>query len=471
MIPMALKDIAEAVGAACPPCEESRSAGRVTIDSRNAAPGDLFIAISGERFDGHDFILEAASKGVTACVCSRKWFDALGTEDKAKAGLCFAVSETVSALGQLAAYYRRKVMCVSTVVVAITGTNGKTTTKAMLDHVLRGSLPGRAAPKSFNNKIGVPLTLLSTDSDDRYLIVEIGTNSPGEVGALAAIASPDAAVITSISEAHLQRLGGIDGVAAEKISLLRYVRSDGLAVVNIDRPEARAHLASAVRPRVLTVGTDPTARLSVAGARGNIRGTTFMIDGRFCVELNMPGMHHAANAAAAFAVARWFAVPPDKIIDRLRTFQPLGGRTQLIDIGGLIVVDDTYNANPASMTAAIETLGNEPPGGRVFVMGDMRELGAESPVFHCQAIRAVMRNGIETLVLVGPLMLEALRSIGGEQSETRVICCQDAAEASDALARVCSVGDRVWIKGSRAMGLDRVISDLTVHFARKAAVA
>ncbi|MGB2987237.1 MAG: UDP-N-acetylmuramoyl-tripeptide--D-alanyl-D-alanine ligase, partial [Phycisphaerae bacterium] len=419
----------------------------------------------------HQFIPEAASKGAVACVCRRAWFSAVGAALARRLGPCLVVADTVEALGRLATYYRRNVMHVATVVVAVTGTNGKTTTKAMIDHVLCRSLKGRAAPKSFNNQIGVPLTLLSADADDRYLIVEIGTNSPGEVAALAAITSPDAAVITSISEAHLQGLGGMDGVAAEKVSLLGHVRLGGLAVVNIDRYELRTHLAGATRARVLTVGTNPVARLRIANACGNLRGTEFEIDGRFHIELNMPGMHHAANAAAAFAVARWFAVAPEDIIGRLRSFRPLEGRTRLVEIGGLTVIDDAYNANPASMAAAVETLGHEPPGRRVFVMGDMLELGPGSASFHQQAVRAVMEAGIETLVAVGSLTAEAVRTIDTSRYGTRVVLCEDAEAASDALTRILSIGDRVWVKGSRAMRLDYVISHLQAHFSHKAAVA
>jgi UDP-N-acetylmuramoyl-tripeptide--D-alanyl-D-alanine ligase len=468
MIPMALEDVAAAVGAAHTPPEGAVQVRRVTTDSRDVKPGDLFVAIRGERFDAHDFIGNAAAGGAVACICAADWLEAHGST---RGIPCLAVADTVVALGRLAAYYRRRVMRVSTVVVAVTGTNGKTTTKGMIDHVLSGSFSGRAAPGSYNNHIGVPLTLLSAGANDRYLVVEIGTNSPGEVAALAALASPDAAVVTSISEAHLQGLGGIDGVAAEKVSLLRYVRPNGLCVVNIDRPEVGPHLIGASRARLMTVGTNPAARLCVADARGDIRHTTFVLDGRYRVELPMPGMHHATNAAAAFAIGRWFGVAPEEIIERFRSFAPPDGRTRRIELAGVTVVDDTYNANPASMAAAVATLRRGAPGRRVLVMGDMLELGPDSASYHRETVRGVFEAAIDVLVTVGALTGEAARSVDDRCGTTRALCCADTTAACALLASTVQPGDTVWIKGSRAMAMDRIVRDLSTRLSCSATLA
>ncbi len=468
MIPMSLNEVAAAMGAACETGWKEIRVHRVTTDSRDVKPGDLFLAIKGERFDAHDFIDDTVAKGAAACVCHGDWFKARG---EACAVPCVSVPDTVNALGRLANHYRRRVIRVSAVVVGVTGTNGKTTTKGMIDHVLSGSFPGRAAPGSYNNQIGVPLTILSSELNDRYLIVEIGTNSPGEVDMLAEIASPNAAVITSISEAHLQGLGGIDGVAAEKVSLLRHVRPNGLCVVNTDRPEILPHLTGASRARLMTVGTNPTAKLCVANARGDIRHTTFVLDGRYRVELPMPGMHHATNAAAAFAIARWFGVAPEEIIERLRSFVPPGGRTRRLEMGGITVVDDTYNANPASLAAAVETLKRGAPGRRILVMGDMLELGPDSASYHRDAIRGVFDTDIEILVTVGPITGEAAAATDQHRRATRVVVCEDAAAASEVLASILKSGDTVWVKASRVMELDRVVKDLAVRLDQSAAVA
>jgi len=471
MIPMSLADVMSAVGAVCESSGDVRSVMRVVTDSRQIQPGDLFVAIPGESLDGHDFIAQAAANGAVASLCNRTGVRVLNSSGRGCQTPCLVVEDTIQALGKLAAHYRRNVMRVATVVVAVTGTNGKTTTKSMIDHVLRTFFPGKAAPKSFNNHIGVPLTLLSADAEDRYLIVEIGTNSPGEVAYLAGIAAPNAGVITSISEAHLQGLGGVDGVAAEKASLLKYIDAYGLAVVNVDRPEIRRHLSAATCARVLTLGATLDAQLSVAGATGDIHGTSFELDGRFRVELPMPGMHHATNAAATFAIARWFGVAPERIIERLRSYVPLDGRTRTLQGDDVTLVDDSYNANPASMAAAIDTLRRGAAGRRILVMGDMLELGPESAEYHEQAVKHVMDAGIEVLIAVGPATSQAARTLCTVQHGLRCVCTDEADGASDKLIAMIERGDTIWIKGSRAMQLDRVVRRWQNESAAKAAVA
>lgn len=491
MIPMSLQQVAAAIGAAFQPRHARICVRRITTDSRETRPGDLFFAIPGKRFDGHHFIADAARKGAVACVTSRDiqvartsapsrdlqvaripaQAEACGSESDQPSIPRLFVPDVVKALGRLASYYRRHVMPVSTRVIAVTGSNGKTTTKCMIDHVLTAALTGRSAPRSFNNHIGLPLTLLSADAEDRYLIVEIGTNAPGEVESLAAITSPDVAVITSIGEAHIEGLGDIAAIAAEKASLLDHLRPHGLALVNGDRPEIRPHLERAKHARLMTFGFNPNSKLKVRAVQGTIDRTSFEFDGRLCVELQVPGVHHATNAAAAFGVARWFAIEPADIVARLKSFVPPEGRTTLIDVGGLTLIDDTYNANPASMAAAVETLAGSASGRRVMVMGDMLELGAESAVLHRRAVRSVFQAGIETLVAVGPAMIDAVRALAGEAGLTQLIMCVSADAASDVLASVLSPGDTVWIKGSRLMQLDRVVSYLRAHRRARAAVA
>ena len=234
MIPLKLDVVADALGGVCRSDDDPQTITihRVAIDSRDAQTGDLYVAIRGERFDGHRFMAEAVSRGAVACVAQRD--HPLASELSAPVSL---VDDTVKAMGRLASYYRREVLPASATVIAITGSKGKTTTKRMIDHVLCRSLTGVAAPKNFNNDIGVPLTLLSAPANARYVVVEIGSNAKGEVAALAEMTAPDAAVITSIGEAHMEGLGDLEAIAAEKGSILDHVRPGGLAVVNIDQPE------------------------------------------------------------------------------------------------------------------------------------------------------------------------------------------------------------------------------------------
>lgn len=475
MIPMTLGEIAAAVGVVCHPHDASIVVRRVTTDSRDVCPGDLFFALRGPRFDGHRFTAQALAKGAVACVCDRRLDAAI------ESGPILSVDDTLTALGRLAKHYRHAVLPVSTVVIAVTGSNGKTTTKCMIDHVLSGEFKGRASPKSFNNVIGVPLTLLSADGDDRYLVVEIGTNSPGEVAALATMASPNVAVITSIGEAHLEGLGDLHTVAAEKISLLRFVCPAGFAVVNVDRAEILPHLAAmsgtvgtkAARTqnqdtdgwrccansgtRLLTFGVDQSAKLCVTRRRANLYGTAFELEGRHQIELPMPGAHHATNAAAAFAVARWFGMAPERIVERLRSFRPPQGRTELEEVGGVKLVDDSYNANPASVCAAVEALRGAANGRRVLVLGDMLELGVDSAASHGRIVRDALESGIEVLVAVGPATVEAARAHALDPKGTEVHCCADVLSANDLLDGLVVSGDTVWIKGSRGMHLDGVV--------------
>ena len=461
MIPMSLADVAAAIGATCSAATAGVAVRRVTTDSRDVREGDLFFALRGVRFDGHQFAAEALAKGAVACVCDRNFHPPTEAARFLRgSGQALVVENTLDALGRLANHYRHAVLPVSTVVIAVTGSNGKTTTKCMIDHVLGGEFKGRASPKSFNNAIGVPLTLLSADADDRYLLVEIGTNAPGEVASLAALVSPNVAVITSIGEAHLEGLGDIHAVAVEKTSLLRFVRPAGFAVVNVDRPEVLPYLASAGRTRLLTFGVDQSAKLCVTRRRADLHGTAFELEGRYRVELPMPGAHHATNAAAAFAVARWFGVAPQRIAERLQSFRPPEGRTQLAEIGGVKLVDDAYNANPASVAAAVEALQCAQNGRRVFVLGDMLELGVDSSASHRRVVRTAVEAGIEVLVAVGPATVEAARASQSGPNGTQVYCCEDVSIANEVLDALVTVGDTVWIKGSRGMELDRIVRHL-----------
>ena len=467
MIPMRLSDIAAAIGARMETGSASVLVTRISTDSRDIKPGDLFVAIRGPNHDAHRFIDRAIEQGAVAAIG-----DLAGlTLVKSCPGLTLIVDDTVQALGRLAAYYRRVVMPVSTVVVAVTGSNGKTTTKCMIDHVLGGSLKGRASPKSFNNRIGLPLTLLSAEAGDQYLVAEIGTSAVGEIAELAAMASPEVGALTSIAEAHLQGLGDIHGVADEKSSLLNHIRLGGLAVVNIDRPEIRPFLSRVQRARLVTIGTDATARLQVADRRSTIYQSSFLLDGRFTVDLPMPGAHHATNATAAFAVARWFGIACEEIIDRLRTFVPPEGRTRVIETGGITIVDDAYNANPGSVTAAIETLRTSGGNRRVLILGDMLELGHSAPQLHSQIVASAERAGVDVLIGVGQAMAEAIALTAPNLRRLQTISCADVAAAEELVGSVIRPRDVVWLKGSRAVGLDRLVRHLESQWGPRSAVA
>lgn len=469
MIELEVGQVARAIGSQFDDATATTLVRRVNTDSRLVEHGDLFVAIRGDRFDGHKFISQAIARGATACIADSRWAKSAATD--ANETPCLIVDDTVTAMGVLASYYRRDVITAHTTVVGVTGSNGKTTTKHMLDHVLRASLLGRASPKNFNNAIGVPLTLLSADREDRYLIVEIGTSASGEVAALAAMTEPDVAVITSVGEAHLEGLRGIDEVAIEKTSLLDHVRPGGLGVVNVDSPATRSALNRSSDLRLVTYGVDPSAARRVMPIAADLSRTIFELDGRYRIELPMPGPHHAANATAVFLVARWFGLDPAVIIERLRSFVPPAGRTRRFDLGGVTLIDDAYNANPASMAAAIDALRCETSRRRVFVMGDMLEMGTDAAEWHRRIVRAVVDAEVEVLVAVGSASLDAARAIIIPSCHTELVCCADTTEACSVVPELVFSGDVVWIKGSRAIGLDRLVERLQVALGAKAAVA
>lgn len=468
MIPITMTQIAEAVGGGVEAAHGTAVVQRVEINSREVRPCDLFVALQGERHDGHHYLAEAQMRGAAGAVVSRAWIDGAAVRPHLP---MIVVNDTYRALGHLAAWYRRCVIDVSTTVIAITGSNGKTTTKRMMDDVLGSVLPGRSAPKSFNNRVGVPLTLLSAQRGDRYLICEVGTSAPGEIAELAEIISPDVGVITSIGEAHLEGLGSMAGVAAEKFSLVAHIRAGGVAIVNADRSEIRPHLQHTHRPRMVTFGFDTASRLRIDGVEARPDRTSFVLEGRYKVTLRMPGRHHAGNATAVFAVARWMGLAPETIIERLGEFVAVEGRTQRAEWPALTLIDDAYNANPASMRTAIESLRLCTRGRRVLVAGDMMELGAHSDRLHTEFVRSVHDSGIEILITVGEKMRASVAAEGVEWTRMQVKTCDDASAAIDVLAKTLRPSDTVWVKGSRAVGLERVVEALRETWGPKAAVA
>lgn len=471
MIPMTLGEIGAALGAECPAdCREARVRA-VSTDSRETRGGDLFFAIAGQRFDGHDFVGAAFARGATAAVVQRPVSSAMPPVDENRPLVQFVVDDTVAALGRLAVYYRQKVMQPETIVVGVTGSNGKTTTKSMIDHVLRRHLPGKASPKSFNNLIGVPLTLLSVEGKDRYVVAELGMNAPGEIGVLAGMARPHVGVITSIGEAHLEGLGSIEGIAREKASLLDHVQRGGLGVVNVDRGEILPHLQGKGSLRMLTVGRNAPASFRIGRLRGSLSGTAFELDGRYAVELRLPGFHHASNAAATFVVGRWFGISPEDVVASLAGFTAAEGRTRVLTLGTARVVDDSYNANPASVLAAIEVLAGERPGYRAMLLGDMLELGSASDALHEKVVGAVAAAGIETLITVGERMNSAVARLRTSARATRIEGCADLSEAFEVAGGFVASGHTLWIKGSRGMQLDLVVRQLAERFSAQAAVA
>lgn len=440
---------------------EGRRPQGVGIDSRAVKAEQVFVAIKGETHDGHDHVEGAIQGGAAVAVVEREGpFTAAAA--KAGAGVLKVLS-TRKALGKLAHAHRKTLD--STRVIAVGGSNGKTTTVRLIESVLRTKLRGAASPKSFNNDIGVPLTILSARPGDQYLICEVGTNAPGEIAALAAIVEPDIAVIVSIGREHLEGLGSIEGVAREEAALLGAVRPGGLMVVTADAP-ALAPLVRTDRACV-RFGSAAEADLRLSGLEQSAAGMTFGVNGHWRFSAPLHGEHNARNCLAAIAVARRFNIDDELIGAGLAAVEGAPMRWQTAAWGDGRIINDAYNANPESMLAALKTFAAtaEPGKPRWLVLGDMLELGAQGPAAHAEIGRAIVELGAaEGAVLVGPLMAQAAGALRDAGNGVRVVHVESTGdEAVAAAALAVPQGAQVLIKGSRGMRLERVAAALAAR--------
>jgi UDP-N-acetylmuramoyl-tripeptide--D-alanyl-D-alanine ligase len=466
MIKLMLSEVVEALRGQVRSEVPAVSVSGVSTDSRTLSPGDLFFALRGPNFDGHDFVSAAVERGAVAAVVDARQAP-LVAKELARPLLLIAVDDVLAALGLLANYHRRQHPAN---VIAVVGSNGKTTTKAMIDHILAGSQRGRCSPKSFNNSIGVPLTLLTAGHGDDYLVVEIGTNAPGEIAQLASLAEPNMAVITCIGEEHLEKLGDLDGVAAEECSVLAHLRSGGFAALNLDEPAIRRFLPEN-GPRYATFGACEDADLRITACRYDAPWLAFSINGRFDYRLHMPGAHNASNAAGAIAVALRVGLSHEAVAARLESFVPPPMRGELLRLGGVTVVNDAYNANPHSALSALSLLESVAKGGRrIVVFGEMKELGPRSFELHGSVARRLREERVDHVVLVGragDLMYDALR--GGDLFSPSVERVDSVEACAARLLSLLRDGDAVLLKASRAVGLERVLDVLTTHRTEPAA--
>jgi len=436
----------------------------VSTDTRTAAAGDLFVALRGARFDGHAFLPKAAEAGCAAAIV------AAGAEIPADVAKCFsggliAVANTTAALGDLAAHQRARMR---TTVIGVTGSNGKTTVKRMIHAILSRRFRGSCSPKSFNNEVGLPLTLLGAAAGDDYVVCELGTNHPGEIAALARIARPDVAVITSVTEAHLEGLGDLEQVAAEKTSILFFLAEGGTGVVWADS-EVLDRALKACDCRLVRFGASPSAALRLTACETHGRTQRFEINAHLWVHLPIPGRHNALNAIAAMAVAQRLGMDERAAAAALADYQPEKMRMQWMDLGDVTVINDAYNANPASMLAAADVLAQCPARRKVMIAGDMGELGAESRSLHRRVGRQIAERKIDLLIGVGPLG----RCIAEAAMDEELPCetFDSPSQAAQGVPSMLRGGDLVLIKASRAVGLEVLVDPIREAFADAAGAA
>lgn len=453
MLPLPLSYVASACAGSLERGTGDATAFRVCSDSRAAQAGDVFFALKGDRFDGHDFLAEVARKGATALVVGPAALPA----DLPAGVAVIVVDDPRRALGRLAARYRQDF---DLPVICVGGSNGKTTTKDLLASVLRSLGPVLASEASFNNDIGVPLTLLRLDQTHRAAVLEAGTNHPGELAPLAAMIRPRIGVITSLGREHLEFFGDLAGVAHEEGTLAESLPADGLLVLCGDSEFTDA-IARRTKARVLRFGFRETNDWRVENVRVDDRGTTFNVVGAPAeiageYRVNLLGRHQAANALAAIAVGAELGLHRNAIQLGLTECQPAKMRMQLWDTNGVRVLDDAYNANTDSVLAALKTLMELPwPGRRIAVLGDMAELGAQSNAAHAEVGRAAAELGVGQLIAVG-----AMASVMGGAARAagllRVFEFTDVDAAAEAIKRFFKPGDLVLLKASRATRLERV---------------
>jgi len=429
----------------------------VTIDSRRVGKGDVFVAIAGERFDAHDFLDDVAAAGASGCIVRA------GRRAPPAIPCAIAVEDTTRALGALAAGHRRRH---TGPLIAITGSNGKTTTKEMCAAILGVAGPCLHTEGNLNNEFGLPLTLLRREASHRSVVCELGMNHRGEIARLAAIAQPSVGVITNVGTAHIEHLGSREEIALEKGDLIAALAEDATAVLNVDDPLVAAQ-AARTPARVLRFGRGEHADVRAddlsAGSDGRYRFTLTAPDGQVEVAVAGLGETTVPNALAAAAGALAAGAPLSDIPTGLAAYRPISGRLQPIPlVGGGLLIDDTYNANPQSMEVALRTLARgEVKGKRVAVLGDMGELGGYGDEAHEGAGTLAAKLGVDRLFALGEHasdVVHAARDAGMDAAA--VHAARDWEETAEHVAAVVEPGDRILVKGSRAMRMERIVARL-----------
>jgi UDP-N-acetylmuramoyl-tripeptide--D-alanyl-D-alanine ligase len=421
----------------------------VSTDTRTLRAGELFVALCGERFDGHQFVEEAFAKGATAAVVAREWAKNCGSP----AGPLLVVEDPLRALCHLARCHRRKF---SIPVVALTGTVGKTTTKELVAAVLSERFRVLKNEKSFNNAVGVSQTLLSLEPEHEVAVSEIGTNHPGEIAALTEIVEPTMGIILNVGRGHLEFFGDVEGVRREKYELAHWLeeRGRGPVLLNADDPWIRSQPPSA--KQLVWFGQEPWADVRVE-VIGEEAGKLILRFHGVSVVLPLVGGHHVGNAAAAVAVGLHFGLTPEEIARGLSRVKASPHRGELKTVAGLTLVDDTYNCNPESARAACRLLASLEGNRKVAVFGDMLELGPRAQQEHAELGAELAQLGVDLLFGFGTRMAAAVEAARATGLPARHF--QDKSALVEALVAEARPGDVILFKGSRAMRMEEVLEE------------
>ena len=418
-------------------------------DTRALMPGGLYVALRGERYDGHDFAYDAAMRHAAAVLV-----DHAVQVDVPQV----IVADTQLALARIASNLQ---LDRNGKVIAITGSNGKTSVKALLQSILQLAGETYFNPGNRNNEIGLPLAVIDAPDDADFAIYEMGAGKPGDIAYLTDIVAPDVALVNNVASAHLERMGSLLGVAETKGAIYAALPADGVAVINADDAFAEYFVGLAAGRRVLRFGLESSAEVSAREVRAGAEGSRFVLvapQGEIAVELGLPGRHNVLNALAAATLALACGVALSTIAEGLAAARPVAGRQIAHALGdGVVLVDDSYNANPGSLAAAIDTLAAS--GSEAWlVLGDMRELGDEGEALHADAGKRAKAAGIRRLYALGLLSAAAARAFGeGARSFDTHVEVIDALRADLQMATP-GAGLRVLVKGSRGSAMDRVVN-------------
>jgi len=432
----------------------------ISTDSRSTEPGELFWALVGERFDGHDFARIALDRGAAGIVAQR---DRALQISHPNDPTIIEVEDSLKAFGDLAGWWRHQH---DTRVVAITGSAGKTTTKDMAAGILEMGRPTLVTQGNFNNLIGLPITLLRLEERYRNTVLEMGMNRPGEIARLTEIADPDVGVITNVGMAHLEGLGDIKGVARAKAELVEKISPGGRVILNGD-DKLLMKTAAVYRKNAVTFGLDEHNDIRGTDIRNlGQEGSSFHLryqGGSLAVKLNVPGIQNVSNALAAAAVCLCLHEPPEHIAEGLHGFTGVKGRFTLVTLGDVSLVDDTYNANPSSLKAAIESVGAMvDKGGRIIVgLGEMMELGDAATTAHREAGRMVAALEAKRFLAMGEHareMIEGALESGMHRDKAATVKTHD--EMVEIIGNEMQQGDLIFLKGSRKMDLGKVVDGL-----------
>jgi UDP-N-acetylmuramoyl-tripeptide--D-alanyl-D-alanine ligase len=454
MRPCTLEEVARFSGGRLVQGDPALPVDRLHTDTRTLSAGDCFVALQGDRFDGHSFVREVKGRGAVAALVSHRQMPDI----PADLGLV-EVPDTLEALQRFASTYRR-LLPVRT--IGVTGSSGKTSTKELIAAVLRTRFRTKATEGNLNNHIGVPLTLLRLEEDDEFGVIEMGMNHPGEIAQLAKMAACDIGVISSIGPAHIEFFPNQAAIAEEKAELIAALPETGVAILPADDAWCRK-IAGRTRARIVWAGSSADSAWRAEEIEIGTDGLSFALrhgEERATVRLAFFNRVMVNNALLAAAVGGECGLTMEEIARGLETAQLPGARMQMVEAGGVRIINDAYNANPASMKAALLAL-EEFPGARrrVAVLGSMGELGGHAMALHLEVGQFAANHGVEFLIAVGPhadaYVLGAIRA--GLRNVARVL---DAEEAAVALAALVQPGDVILVKGSHFMGLERLVEKM-----------